>query len=212
MTGDDAIAARGFLRAVRIAVLIGAAIPRRGCAALIEAADGLELVYEGRPDDRDELAAADADITVVGVLLESEPAARAIQELAASGVCVLAVLGPGISPRTAMELGAHAYVDGRDPDGSALIAAITRLVQGEHDAVPDSSEPVLAIISPREREVLRELARGRTDQEIAVTLGISVRTVQSHLDRIREKTRRRRRADLTVLALELGIVPRDGTP
>src|SRR5262249_60544551 len=63
-------------------------------------------------------------------------------------------------------------------------------------------------LSDREREVLSLLAAGERDQEIADALEISVRTVRSHLDRIREKTGRRRRPELTRLAIEKGIVNR----
>jgi predicted ATPase/DNA-binding CsgD family transcriptional regulator len=61
-------------------------------------------------------------------------------------------------------------------------------------------------LSPRERELIALVARGRTDAEIAGELYISVRTVRSHLDRIRDKTGFRRRADLTRLALAEGLV------
>jgi Bacterial regulatory proteins, luxR family len=47
---------------------------------------------------------------------------------------------------------------------------------------------------------------GRTDAQIAAQLYISVRTVSSQLDRIRDKTGCRRRADLTCLALGAGLV------
>lgn len=63
-----------------------------------------------------------------------------------------------------------------------------------------------AALSPREQEVVALLALGLTDAQIALRLGISVRTIASHLDRIRDKTGRRRRAELTRLALELGLV------
>jgi DNA-binding CsgD family transcriptional regulator len=49
------------------------------------------------------------------------------------------------------------------------------------------------------------VARGRTDAQIAGQLYISVSTVRSHLDRIRDKTGCRRRADLTRLALQAGL-------
>jgi DNA-binding CsgD family transcriptional regulator len=52
-------------------------------------------------------------------------------------------------------------------------------------------------LSPREYEVIALVAKGHTDNEIATQLFISVRTVRSHLDRIRDKTEARRRADLT---------------
>jgi DNA-binding CsgD family transcriptional regulator len=61
-------------------------------------------------------------------------------------------------------------------------------------------------LSPRERELVTLVARGRTDAQIAGLLSISVRTVGSHLDRIRDKTGCRRRADLTRLALSAGLV------
>jgi DNA-binding CsgD family transcriptional regulator len=64
----------------------------------------------------------------------------------------------------------------------------------------------LETLSPRERELVTLVAQGHTDTQIAGQLHISVRTVSSHLDRIRDKTGCRRRADLTRLALSAGLV------
>jgi predicted ATPase/DNA-binding CsgD family transcriptional regulator len=61
-------------------------------------------------------------------------------------------------------------------------------------------------LSARERELVTLVAQGRTDADIAGELYISIRTVRSHLDRIRDKTGARRRADLTRLALSAGLV------
>jgi DNA-binding CsgD family transcriptional regulator/tetratricopeptide (TPR) repeat protein len=61
-------------------------------------------------------------------------------------------------------------------------------------------------LSPRERELVTLVAQGRTDAQIAAQLYITVRTVSSHLDRVRDKTGCRRRADLTRLALFAGLV------
>jgi len=66
--------------------------------------------------------------------------------------------------------------------------------------------PELAGLSPRERELVTLVARGHTDAQIAEHLYISIRTVRSHLERIRDKTGYRRRADLTRLALGAGLV------
>ena len=66
--------------------------------------------------------------------------------------------------------------------------------------------PGLTRLSPRERELVTLVAQGRTDAQIAAQLYITVRTVSSHLDRIRDKTGCRRRADLTRLALTAGLV------
>lgn len=59
----------------------------------------------------------------------------------------------------------------------------------------------LSRLSSRERELVGLVAEGMTDAEIAEKLFISIRTVRSHLDRIRDKTGCRRRAELTRLAL-----------
>jgi DNA-binding NarL/FixJ family response regulator len=61
-------------------------------------------------------------------------------------------------------------------------------------------------LTPRELDVLRLLATGMTDAQVAAHLAISRRTVASHLDRIRDKTGRRRRAELTRLAIDLNLL------
>jgi non-specific serine/threonine protein kinase len=66
--------------------------------------------------------------------------------------------------------------------------------------------PELAGLSARERELVTLVAQGHTNAQIAAQLFISARTVGSHLDRIRDKTGARRRADLTRLALAAGLV------
>jgi predicted ATPase/DNA-binding CsgD family transcriptional regulator len=75
---------------------------------------------------------------------------------------------------------------------------------------PSSEQSAVASVtgqlSARERELISLVAKGRTDAQIAAELFISVRTVGSHLDRIRDKTGCRRRADLTRLALDAGLV------
>jgi len=75
---------------------------------------------------------------------------------------------------------------------------------------PESPQPAAPAgsgkLSARERDLVTLVARGRTDAEIATQLYISIRTVRSHPDRIRDKTGCRRRADLTRLALAEGLV------
>ena len=61
-------------------------------------------------------------------------------------------------------------------------------------------------LSAREQELVTLVAKGSTDAQIASQLFISISTVRSHLDRIRDKTSCRRRAELTRLALQAGLV------
>ena len=80
-------------------------------------------------------------------------------------------------------------------------AALAR-IQPRAAAIEQASS---ANLSPRERELLSLVGRGLTDKQIADELVISLATVRSHLDRIRDKTGRRRRPELTRLAVELGL-------
>ena len=73
-------------------------------------------------------------------------------------------------------------------------------------AAKPPTPPAAAQLSPRERELVILVAQGRTNAQIAEQLYISASTVSTHLDRIRDKTGCRRRADLTRLALQTGLV------
>jgi DNA-binding CsgD family transcriptional regulator len=70
----------------------------------------------------------------------------------------------------------------------------------------DASQPGAGRLSASERELVTLVATGRTDAQIAAHLHVSVRTVRSRLDRIRDKTGVRRRTDLAGLALAAGLI------
>jgi predicted ATPase/DNA-binding CsgD family transcriptional regulator len=91
-------------------------------------------------------------------------------------------------------------------------AAMSRATAAEYALMLTAPDPPAAAasgpggLSARERELVTLVAQGRTDAQIAAQLLISIRTVRSHLDRIRDKTGCRRRADLTRLALSVGLL------
>jgi predicted ATPase/DNA-binding CsgD family transcriptional regulator len=90
-----------------------------------------------------------------------------------------------------------------------LAAAVEFAVMMTEQSAPaptsaTTSQP--GLLSARERELVTLVAQGRTDAEIAEKLFISISTVRTHLDRIRDKSGCRRRADLTRLALRQGII------
>ena len=89
---------------------------------------------------------------------------------------------------------------------SLATAAEYALMLTAADPQPPAAAPGPEGLSARERELVTLVAQGHTDAQIASQLYISVRTVGSHLDRIRDKTGCRRRADLTRLALSAGLV------
>jgi DNA-binding CsgD family transcriptional regulator len=97
-------------------------------------------------------------------------------------------------------------VSAAEERGTAMTAATAAEFAIMLTAVQPPESSGAAQLSPRERELVTLVAQGRTNAQIASQLYISVRTVSSHLDRIRDKTGCRRRADLTRLALEAGLV------
>ena len=70
--------------------------------------------------------------------------------------------------------------------------------------VPPSPEPTL---TPREREVLRGLAQGQSNQEIAETLNIEKTTVRSHISNILDKLGVENRTQAALYAVEMGLGP-----
>ena len=107
------------------------------------------------------------------------------------------VLDPG-QARAAEERGAAM--------GWATAAEYALMLTGPGPSQPQAPGPGLGKLSARERELVTLVAQGATNAQIAAQLAISVRTVGTHLDRIRDKTGCRRRADLTRLALTAGLV------
>jgi predicted ATPase/DNA-binding CsgD family transcriptional regulator len=108
--------------------------------------------------------------------------------------------------RQAVEPGQAQAAEDRGAAMSWAAAAEYALMLTAPEPQPTAAGPGLGKLSARERELVTLVARGRTDAQIAAQLYISVRTVSSHLDRIRDKTGCRRRADLTRLALTTGLI------
>jgi len=116
----------------------------------------------------------------------------------------------------AMAAGARGYLT-KDAEAAEIVRAVRAVAAGNSyvsptlasfllDAANARTARVRLELSGRERQVLSLLAAGERDQDIADALSISVRTVRSHLDRIRDKTGRRRRSELTRLAIEESIL------
>ncbi|HEU4346725.1 MAG TPA: response regulator transcription factor [Actinoplanes sp.] len=94
--------------------------------------------------------------------------------------------------------------------GEALLApTVTRRLIAEFAARPHTDRPrptALNALTPRETEVLRLIARGRSNQEIAADLVVAEQTVKTHIGRILAKLSLRDRAQAVVLAYETGLV------
>lgn len=108
-----------------------------------------------------------------------------------------------------LRAGADAVVSKRAPV-HRIVDVVRRTAAGltQTDVLGDG-EPPGTRLSRREREVLALLALGRTNREIAATLGIASRTIASHIASIYRKLGVSGRLDATRRALEMGIAPAD---
>ena len=118
---------------------------------------------------------------------------RALLERA-PGMPVLFLSAFGTIPETvrAMRKGAIDFLE-KPVRPDAILDAVQRAVavvrvRAATDARRDAARARLADLSPREREVLHAVVRGRLNKQIAVDLGITVRTVKFHRARMMEKT------------------------
>jgi len=93
--------------------------------------------------------------------------------------------------------------DGGEFFPPAVTERLSEAVQSE--AVADGREALIERLTPRERGVLLEIARGLSNQGIAETLGISRRTVETHRERVMEKLEIRSVAGLTRFVIETGL-------
>jgi DNA-binding NarL/FixJ family response regulator len=150
-------------------------------------------------------------VVLLDLRLPGVQGASAVTEVVRMGYRVLvlsAYAGQG-EVLGAMAAGASGYLS-KDSDGEEILHAVRRIAGGASYVSPMLAAQVLdagAVIelSARERQVLSLVAAGERDQDIADALEISIRTVRSYLDRIRDKTGQRRRTELTRYAIENGV-------
>lgn len=209
---------------IRVMIVDDHAVLRSGLRLVIEREDGLEVAGEaGTAEDairsferlRPSLVLMDLEMPGIGGLA----GVQRLQELHPEvSVLVLSMHGEADDVRRAFEAGAMGYVLKTAAD-EELIRAIRAVSSGERYlhpslgavlAQPPQSRGAVDELSTREREVLRLLALGHTNQEIAQQLYVSVRTVESHRAHIMTKLRAASRAEMVRHAIEGGLLEEQG--
>lgn len=216
--------------AIRVLVVDDHAIVRQGIRQVLETAEGFAVVAEAG-DGAAAVEAARAHAPHVVVLDVSLPgdtglevARRIKNALPATRVLMLSVYDNTEYVLEAVRAGADGYLL-KDSSPAELRDAIRAVHAGEsafsavaarqlsaglrQEAQRREQEDRLAQLTAREREVLRHIVRGRTNKEAAAALGISHRTVETHRENILRKLGVRSVAELTRLAIEAGLLPRD---
>jgi two-component system, NarL family, response regulator NreC len=212
-------------RRLRILLVDDHRVVRAGLRMLLDAESDLEVVDEAG-DIRDAIFKArrhTPDMIVLDVMLPDGDGDEAIGRLQAEApdakVLILSMEDTGHHVRRAFGNGANGYVL-KDAAEEELVNAIREVAGGGRYLHPalgakmvqadiDERERVAADpLSDREREVLRLLAEGHTNQEIAAQLYISVRTAETHRAHIMQKLGFTTRSELVRYAIDQGMLDR----
>jgi len=201
---------------IRVAIVDDHPVYRQGLAMAIERADDLELAGHASSIEAFDEQALAADVVLLDLHLPGLGGAAGVGHVCAKGYRVVVVSAAGTPDDVidAIAAGAAGYLT-KEADTVEITAAVRTVARGDSYVSPTLAAYMLRAdrnnesfrLTKREREVLSLVAAGETDQDIADHLIISITTVHSHLDRIRDKSGARRRAELTSLAHRLGIVP-----
>jgi two-component system, NarL family, response regulator NreC len=208
---------------IRVLIVDDHAVVRSGLHLLLESESDIEVVGEAGDvkgavfESRDKKP----DVVLMDVVMPGqsgiEGVPQVLKEAPGTKVLVLSMQDDPRYVREAFSVGAAGYVlkEAADAEVVAAIREVAgggryvhpalgaRLVAAEAEAkAREEADP----LSEREREVMRLLALGHTNQEIARMLYISVRTAETHRAHIMQKLRLSTRAELVRYAIEQGLL------
>jgi DNA-binding NarL/FixJ family response regulator len=208
---------------IRVLIVDDHAVVRSGLRLLLDAEEDIEPVGEAG-NARDAIfqgRALKPDVILLDVVMPERSGLDVLPQLKHENpqaqVLVLSMQDEPRYVREAFAGGASGYVLKEAADDE-LVAAVREVASGGRYVNPELGARMVAAdaeaermaaedpLSDREREVLRLLALGHTNQEIAKTLYISVRTAETHRAHIMQKLRLQTRAELVATALERGLL------
>lgn len=205
---------------VRLVLVDDHAVVRAGLRRVLEAEPGWTVEAEAGDLDRARRAVLGhkPDVLVLDLNLGGESSLEAIPDLLQRSpetrIVVLTMQTEPAYARDAMRAGASAYVL-KEAAEAELVTAVRAAAAGETYLNPRmgallAAEPAAGEddgdLTEREREILRLLALGHTNAEIASQLFLSRRTVESHRASVQRKLDVATRAELTQYALERGML------
>jgi DNA-binding NarL/FixJ family response regulator len=199
---------------ISIAIIDDHPLYRQGLAAVVEQADDFTLAAEAASIERFDQLHVTVDVVLLDLHLPGIEGAEGVAHICARGpkVIVVSAVGAADDVIDSLAAGAAGYLT-KDAEAEDIRRAVRAVANGQMYASPTLASYLINAnkqqavrlehqLSPRELEILALVAAGETDRDIARQLSITAATVHSHLDRVRDKTGARRRAQLTRLYLE----------
>jgi two-component system response regulator NreC len=210
-------------RKIRVLIVDDHAVVRSGLHLLLESESDIEVVAEAGDVKEAVFESRDKkpDVVLMDVVMPGqsgiEGVPQVLKEAPAAKVLVLSMQDDPRYVREAFSVGAAGYVLKEAADAE-VVAAVREVAAGGRYVHPALGARLVAAeaeakareeadpLSEREREVMRLLALGHTNQEIARMLYISVRTAETHRAHIMQKLRLSTRAELVRYAIEQGLL------
>ena len=204
---------------IRVLIADDHPIVRSGIAALVSSADDLELVGEA-VDGLEAVALAlqlRPDVVLMDLrmpgLTGDEATARILSEAPEVRVVILTTYESDSSILPAIEAGAQGYLLKAAPEDE-ILAGIRSVASGGMALAPSiavrlvraAAAPATPALSPRELDVLRLVAAGQSNPEIATALFIGDATVKTHLQKVFAKLEVTDRTRAVTRAMELGLL------
>jgi NarL family two-component system response regulator LiaR len=214
---------------IRVLVADDHVVVRQGIRALLATEPDIDVVGEAE-NGRDAVAAADRlqpDVILMDLVMPEMDGIEAIRHIAArqpgARILVLTSFATDDKVFPAIKAGALGYLL-KDSGPEELVGAIHQVYRGEpslHPTIarkvlqevsgPSDRPPTPAPLTEREMEVLRLVARGRSNREIADELAISETTVRRHVSNILSKLHLASRTQAVLYALREGLASLDDT-
>jgi two-component system nitrate/nitrite response regulator NarL len=220
---------------IRVCIIEDHAIVRAGIRMLIEKEQGIDVVYEfATATEALELVGTfEPDVILLDLSLRTENGIdslpRLLRDFSPAKVLVLTAIEDVETHLQAVEAGAigvvmkeqapdilvkaiHSVYSGEPWIGRALsAAALAKLSRRRNDREKvDTEEPKIALLTPREREVICVVAKGYNGARIAEDLKISEATVRHHITSILSKLEVSNKLELAVYAFHHGLAPKPG--
>jgi two-component system, NarL family, response regulator NreC len=209
-------------RKIRVLLADDHKILRKGVRMLIDSQPDMEVVGEARTGREavEEARQLKPDIVVMDVSMPElngiEGTRLICDEMKHTRVVALSMHRDSVYVREILRAGARGYLL-KDSEDDDLVKAIRSVHRGEAFLSPAISDAVLTdyrkhvsnpvdLLTSREREILTMVADGKTNKEIAQTLGLSVYTVESHRGSVMEKLNLHNTGDIVRFALRNGLI------
>lgn len=204
------------LEKIRIIIADDHYIVRAGLIALLSTADDMEVVSEasGGTEAIESYEEHMPNVTLLDLRMPELGGVETIKRICSSypdaKIIVFSAFNGDEDIHKAFDAGARGYML-KSSIGDDLIEAV-REVEAGRKWIPRDVSSRLAIrktyekLTPRETEVLSEIARGRSNKEIADSLKISDYTVKDHIKNILGKLQVAARTEAVTVALQRGII------